>query len=145
MSAGNGSILISGGTVDITASGDGIDANGTLEITGGQIRVCGPTRGDTSTLDFDRTGTISGGTFIGTGAVGMAHSFSPSEQAVITLRTGNQPAGTQILITDDTGKELLRYTPALDFAIVFYSTPELEKNGSYTVTIGNTPITVQAQ
>jgi len=146
MSAGNGSITISGGTLHITSSGDGFDANGTLEITGGHITVCGPTRGDTATLDFDRTGTISGGTFVGTGAAGgMAQTFSQSEQAVITLRTGNQPVGTELVITDSSGKELLRYTPALDFGILIYSSPALEKGASYTVTIGNTPTTTEAK
>ena len=77
-SSPNGTILISGGTIAITAYGDGIDANGTLEITGGYITVCGPTQGDTATLDYDVSGTISGGTFIGTGASGMAQTFSLS-------------------------------------------------------------------
>ncbi len=62
-----------------TQNGDGIDANGTLEISGGYIVVTGPTQGDTSTLDYDKTGVITGGTFIGTGASGMAQSFSDSE------------------------------------------------------------------
>lgn len=66
------SIVISGGSVDVTAFGDGIDANGTLEITGGTVTVSGPAYGDTSVLDYDISGTITGGTFIGTGASSMA-------------------------------------------------------------------------
>ena len=46
----NGSILISDGNLYINASGDGIDANGTLTISGGYTVVVGPTRGDTATL-----------------------------------------------------------------------------------------------
>lgn len=64
----DGTIIISGGILNINASGDGIDANGTIEVTGGYTVVCGPTQGDTATLDYDAAASISGGTFIGTGA-----------------------------------------------------------------------------
>lgn len=38
-------IHISGGKLYINASGDGIDSNGTLEISGGHTTLCGPTQG----------------------------------------------------------------------------------------------------
>ena len=59
-------ILITGGTLSVTAGGDGIDANGSFRMDGGQVTVCGPTKGDTATLDYDTTAEINGGTFIGT-------------------------------------------------------------------------------
>ena len=43
--ATNGSITISGGTIDINASGDGIDANGNLTVTGGTTYVSGSENG----------------------------------------------------------------------------------------------------
>ena len=136
MGAGNGSILISGGILAVTASGDGIDANGTLEITGGHTTVCGPTRGDTATLDYDKTATISGGTFIGTGGAGMAQTFSDASQGLISLSVGNQTAGTQIKVTDGQDKVLIDYAPALDFAVVILSCPDFAKGQTYTVQIG---------
>ena len=136
MSSGNGSILISGGTLNITASGDGIDANGTLEITGGHTTVCGPTQGDTATLDFDKTGTISGGTFIGTGAAGMAQTLTGSGQGVIAVRAGNIAANTQITLADSSGKVLLTHTPALGCNVVILSGPEIQKGETYTLTVG---------
>ena len=84
-SSSNGTIVISGGSISVKASGDGIDANGTLEITGGKTIVCGPTQGDTATLDYDVSGVITGGTFIGTGGAGMAQTFSDSDQGVISV------------------------------------------------------------
>lgn len=133
----NGSITISGGTLAITAYGDGIDANGSLEITGGHIVVTGPTRGDTSTLDYDTTGVITGGTFIGTGASGMAQTFSSSEQGVIAVSTGEQSAGTQIMLTDSAGNTLISYTPALSFAVVILSSPDLVQGETYVLTVGS--------
>ena len=133
----NGSIKISGGTLYIHASGDGIDANGTVEITGGHTTVVGPTRGDTATLDYDVSATISGGTFIGTGASGMAQTFSDSKQGVVAVSVGNQAAGTQIILKDKNGNTVLEHTPELSFAVVILSSPDLVKGEAYTITVGS--------
>ena len=121
----------------IQASGDGIDANGTLEITGGHTTVCGPTRGDTATLDYDVSAAISGGTFIGTGASGMAQTFSQNGQGLLSLSVGNAAAGTTITLTDKDGNTVLTHTPQLSFAVVILSSPDMVSGETYTVTVGN--------
>lgn len=136
MSSGNGSIVISGGNLYVKASGDGIDANGTLTISGGYTVVTGPTKGDTATLDYDRSATITGGTFIGTGASGMAQTFSQSEQGVVAVTVGNQNAGTSITLKDKNGKTIITHTPELSFAVVILSSPELVSGETYTITVG---------
>ena len=136
-SAGEGSILISGGRLYVNASGDGIDANGTREIRGGHTTVCGPTVGDTATLDYDLSATISGGTFIGTGGAGMAQTFSESSQGVIALSVGERAAKTRVQILTKDGKELISVSPELSFAVVILSCPEREKGESYTVRVGD--------
>lgn len=143
-STSNGSIVIAGGTLYIKASGDGIDANGTLEITGGHIIICGPTQGDTATLDYDVSGVITGGTFIGTGAAGMAQSFSDSEQGVIAIKVGKQSAGVQIVLKDMSGNTILSHTPELPFEVVILSSPELVKGETYSITVGSSTGEVQA-
>jgi len=130
-------IRISGGNLLINASGDGIDANGTLEISGGHITVSGPTQGDTAVLDYDISGTITGGTFIGTGSTMMAQSLSSTIQGVIAIRTGEQVAGTQITITDSKGNPLVSYTPNFNFAILIVSSPEIVSGETYKVSIGS--------
>lgn len=137
MSSENGSIVISGGNLYINSSGDGLDANGTLEITGGYTVVVGPTQGDTATLDYDKSGIITGGTFIGTGASGMAQSFSDSEQGVVAIRVGNQSAGTKIVLKDKSGQTIIEHTPELSFAVVILSSPEITKGETYSVTVGS--------
>ncbi|MBQ3547137.1 MAG: carbohydrate-binding domain-containing protein [Clostridia bacterium] len=133
----NGSIKISGGTLYINSSGDGLDANGTLEISGGYTVVVGPTQGDTATLDYDKSGIITGGTFIGTGAQGMAQSFSDSEQGVIAISVGNQSAGTKIVLKNKSGKTIIEHSPELNFAVVILSSPDIKKGETYTVTVGS--------
>lgn len=132
-----GSITISGGTLSVTASGDGLDANGTLAISGGYVSVCGPNQGDTATLDYDISGVITGGTFIGTGASGMAQTFSDSEQGVIAIHAGNQSEGTEITLTDSSGKTIITHTPELPFSVVIISTPDMSKGAAYTITVGS--------
>lgn len=140
-----GSILISGGTIHLNAGGDCIDANGTLEITGGTVTVCSAMSGDTSVLDFDRSATITGGVFVGSGSAMMAHSFSASEQGVITLRLGStQTAGTEIRIEDAEGRLVFSYAPEQDYYYLVISTPELVKGGTYSVSAGTFGRTLQA-
>lgn len=137
MSSSNGSITISGGTLHIQASGDGIDANGSLTISGGYTVVVGPTQGDTATLDYDTTAVITGGTFIGTGASGMAQTFSDQEQGVVSVNVGNQAAGTTVTLADQSGNTLITYTPELSFAVVILSSPDLVSGETYTMTVGS--------
>lgn len=140
-----GSIVISGGTISINASGDGIDANGTLEITGGYTTVAGPTQGDTSTLDYDVSGTISGGTFIGTGAASMAQTFTDGGQGIISVKVSRQSAGTEITLTDDAGTVILTHAPALEYEIVILSDPAVKSGESYTLRVGDTVQSVTAK
>ena len=136
MSSGNGSIIISGGTLYIQASGDGIDANGTLEITGGYTVVCGPSQGDTATLDYDVSGVITGGTFIGTGGAGMAQTFSSSTQGVVAIRASNQTADSEVSLKDKNGDAILSCTPKLPFAVVILSSPDIVSGETYTISVG---------
>lgn len=145
MSSSGGSISISGGSLYINAAGDGLDANGSLEISGGTVIVSGPTTGDTAVLDYDSTGVINGGTFIGTGAVQMAQTFSSSKQGVVALSTGNRTAGTVISLADSAGNVLISHEPDQSFAVVILSSPDIVKGGTYTLTLGTESMEVTAQ
>ncbi|MBE5865242.1 MAG: carbohydrate-binding domain-containing protein [Lachnospiraceae bacterium] len=135
-SSGSGSISITGGEIYVKASGDGIDANGSLTISGGNITVCGPNHGDTATLDYDTTGVITGGTFVGSGARGMAQTFSDSTQGVVTAHVGSVAAGTEVTLADKNGKVLINYTPELDCSVMIFSSPELVKGEMYSLSVG---------
>lgn len=125
-----GSIAISGGTLTIQASGDGLDANGTIEITGGTTVVAGPTSGDTAVLDYDTSAAIAGGTFLGTGAAGMAQTFRSAEQGVVAERVSGE-AGEEIVLADASGTALLTLSPALDFQFIVLSSPDLVSGETY--------------
>lgn len=134
----NGSIVVSGGSLYINSSGDGMDANGSLTVSGGYTVIVGPTQGDTATLDYDTSAVITGGTFIGTGASGMAQSFSESQQGVIAVSVGSQSADTTITLEDKNGNTIISYAPELSFQVVILSSPDIVSGETYTVTVGST-------
>lgn len=140
----DGSIQISGGTIQIQASGDGIDANGSIEISGGAITIYNPVQGDTSVLDYDTTATITGGTFIGTGATNMAQTFSQSDQGVIFVNVSSQIAGTTVTLYDGSGNELLTCTPTNDFQLVILSSSDIVSGQTYTLQVGTWSNTIVA-
>ena len=140
----DGVISISGGNIHVQAGGDGLDANGSIEISGGTTIIEGPTQGDTSVIDFNTTGTITGGTFIGTGGAGMAESLTSAEnQGVISVTTGNQSAGTTVRLTDSDGNVIAEQTPELDYAVVYISTPDLQTGETYTLEAGTYSETIE--
>ena len=120
----------------ITAGGDGVDSNGSIEITGGYTVVEGPSQGDTSVLDYNSTATVIAGTFIGTGGAGMAQTFSSASQGLIAVSVGNQSAGSKVTLADESGNVVAEVTPALDYAVVYISTEDMAQGGTYTLTAG---------
>ncbi len=131
----NGSIEISGGKLHVIAGGDGLDSNGSLEISGGYTEVVGPSSGDTSVIDFNGSGVITGGTFIGTGGAGMAESFTSAEQGLIAVSVGNQSGA--VSLKDAEGNVIAEAEPELDYAVVYISTEDMAKGETYTLTAGS--------
>ena len=142
----DGLIEVSGGKLKIYSSGDGLDANGSITISDGELYVTNPTSGDTSVLDSDNGAVITGGSFIGAGAsTMMAQSFAQdSTQGVLAGTVGSQKAGTLVTVTDSSGNTLISYEAEYDFVLVILSTPEMQKGETYTLTVGDLTHTTQA-
>ena len=143
--ATNGSITISGGTIDINASGDGIDANGNLTVTGGTTYVSGSENGGNSALDYSGEAKITGGTFVAVGMSEMSQNFGDeSTQGVIMINKDNtQKKGAKISLKDSNGEELVSYTSKKSFNSVLVSCKGIEKGSSYTMSIGDEDSAVQ--
>lgn len=75
-------IKIAGGTLTVSADGDGLDSNGGLLVTGGTTIVYGPTSDGDSALDYDGSAIVTGGTLAAIGSAGMTgklrRSFHPA-------------------------------------------------------------------
>ena len=132
------SITISGGSLRINAGGDGIDSNGALTVSGGTILISGPTNGGNGAIDYNGSGVISGGTLVAAGASGMAENFdsNSTQPSMLVNFSGTLAAGTEITVTDSSGKLLVSFTPEKSYQCAVISTPEVEVGETYTVTAG---------
>lgn len=126
-------IRIAGGKLTIDAGGDGIDSNGSLTVSGGETYVSSPTDSGNGALDFDGTGTITGGIVVAAGASGMAQNFGEnSTQGSILVSFGSFGTGA-VTVTNAAGETLASFTPAKQYNCVVVSAPTLKKGETYTV------------
>lgn len=88
-SSSNHTLTIQGGNIFVDATGDGLDANGSIYISGGNIEVAGPTNGGNGALDYDRECIITGGTIIAYGSSGMNQNPSSTSTQYIVSINGN--------------------------------------------------------
>lgn len=135
---GVSSLLISGGTIYVNAEGDGIDSNGTITVTGGEIYISGPESSANGAIDYESSAQITGGTLVAVGNSGMAMNFGDSStQGSAMISTSNCKAGTEISLEDGEGNVLVSYTAESGFNSVVVSCPGMVQGGTYTVHVGN--------
>ena len=139
-------VRIAGGVTSIDAKGDGVDTNGTLHVSGGELYVSGPENDGNSALDYDGSASISGGIVAAAGYSGMAQNFgSNSTQGSIMVifdTALTEASEMEITLTDESGKTLLTYTPAKSYNCVVLSCPELAVGNTYTVSAGEQSVEV---
>lgn len=140
-------IAINGGEITIDASGDGLDSNGNLYITGSVTYVSGPSDSGNGALDYGEgcTGEISGGVLLAVGASGMAENMSSSSTQCTFMQDLDETAsgGDTITITDASGNVLASYTPVRSYQNIIFSCPELQVGETYTVTAGSQSVAVE--
>ena len=131
-------LYVHGGTVVVDAAGDGIDANGAIEMTGGVVIVNGPTEETNGALDYDTTFTMSGGFLVAAGSAGMAQTAgaSSTQNALLLNFDGAAQAGTLVHIRDAAGNALLTFAPTKTYQSVAFSSPALISGETYTVYTG---------
>ena len=136
-------IEISGGHTEIDAEGDGIDANGILTVSGGETYVSGPTGDGNGALDYETDAVITGGILVAAGSSGMAVNFGDnSTQGSILVNLDCQEAGTDIVLTDASGTELINWQPSKQDTSVVISCPGIAQGESYTLKAGTSKTTV---
>lgn len=135
---GNYYLYIKGGYIVVNANGDGLDCNGTIEMSGGTVIVNGPTANDNGALDYDRSFTITGGTLVAAGSSRMAQapSSSSSQNAVLVNFSSTLQAKTLFHIQTSSEEELVTMTPGKYYQSVLYSSPNLKKGTSYNIYTG---------
>jgi hypothetical protein len=139
-------LYVNGGTLEVWASGDGLDSNGDATITGGEITVHGPTTDSNGALDVHGTFDVSGGTLLATGSAQMmvAPAADSAQGWIATALDTTAAAGSEVVVTDADGAAVATYTPQKDFASVVLSSADISRGETYTVTVDGTATTVTA-
>jgi hypothetical protein len=105
-----GKIVINDGYIFVEAEGDGLDANGTIEVNGGTTIVQGPSSGGNSCIDTDNGTTYTGGTLIGistSSAMWTTDVIGHITGSYIYKTTlGNVSSNGIIAVTDSSGNVL---------------------------------------
>uniref|UniRef100_UPI0040287D20 carbohydrate-binding domain-containing protein n=1 Tax=Coprococcus sp. TaxID=2049024 RepID=UPI0040287D20 len=132
-------ILITGGTININANGDGIDSNGCIGITGGSVYVLGPSDNGNGAMDYGICAAITGGEIVAVGGSGMAQGFGDESTQCSALVNFDEwiDAGETITLTNSDGKEVLSYKADKKFNSVVISTSDMKQGGIYTLTVGD--------
>ena len=152
---------ISGGNLVVdTTAGDGIDSNGTIDISGGNISVWTYSATSEQPLDADGTITLTGGTVLaagGSSGMGMSLSASQSYAAFSSNTSGMTgfgggqggfkggqgqsltadqamiPMDGEFSITDSSGNELYSGKALCNAGYVFFSSADLKDGESYNL------------
>ncbi len=149
-SSAYGMLYIRGGRCYVEANGDGVDSNGSIEMSGGIVLENGPTSGGNGVFDIGDSSScyfkITGGTLIGAGTSDMAVTPTVSGQGyALTSGSGGMggrpgqsggtssgSAGTPVRITTSNGT--FTFVPKTSWSWMFVTMPEMTAGSSYTIT-----------
>ncbi len=133
-------IVISGGDIYVNAEGDGIDSNGSMLISGGTVRVDGPTNAMNAALDADGNILVNGGYLFACGPIGMVQTpaNNSAQNTVSFAYSGNIAAGTVLSLAGADGNAIFSHEVKKSCRSVIVSCPELVKNGSFSILGGDT-------
>lgn len=136
-SSATGVININGGKIVVDAAGDGIDANGSVYMSGGTVIVHGPTNGGNGALDYDNEFIVTGGTLIAAGSIGMVQApGTDSTQNSVNISLASQEAGKLIRIEDESGNEVLTFAPEKQYSSLVVCSEALKTGSTYKVYLG---------
>ena len=133
-----GMVYIKGGRTYVEAEGDGLDSNGSIEMSGGIVLVNGPTRGGNGVFDIgDSNGCyfkVTGGTLIGAGTSDMAVTPTVTNQSYFLQSSGNGSAGTPMKINNAD----ITFIPKTTWKWFFVTTPDMTSGKSYSISTAST-------
>lgn len=129
---------MNGGYLVVETTGDGLDVNGSVEMSGGVVIVNGPTERMNGALDYDGWFHISGGLVVAAGSAGMAQApdQDSSQHSLLVNFETTYPAGTLIHIQSEDGTNLLTFAPTKAYQSIALSSPDLQEGTTYQIFVG---------
>lgn len=145
----DGSLLkITGGYVVVsTTGGDGMDSNGSIQITGGTVIVHGPQSSPELGMDYNGTGTVSGGFVVisGPGQQMLQGFNTASTQRSFILKTSSTiTANTVFHVMDASGNKLFTFKPVRGYQTMVFSSPNITNGTQYKIYTGGSDTGTEA-
>lgn len=126
-------IKISDGFLYVRSSGDGIDSNGNIEVTGG-VTIVSQTGGGNSPIDCGDRGyafTVDGGTVFAMGSKDMFNESIPSSTSLPMVYSLNLSSGTSLAVDD-----IIAVTNPQTFGAAIFVSDKLKSGNSYKFITG---------
>ena len=127
-------VRISGGTVDLFASHDGIDANGNVFIEGGTVKISGPSQMMEGAIDFDGSLFVTGGELITAGSV-LSASQNSTQPVLFVSYARQQSSGSVIAVKNSAGNTVLEYTSKTAYSYSGFTSPYFRTGETYSLFI----------
>ena len=133
-------LYINGGTWFVNSDGDGLDAGGdsnrggSIYMNGGTMIVLGAANSGNGAIDYDTTGTFSGGTILAVGMNGMAQTLGGEG----TTFSANVTNGTTISVKDASGKELVSTTAQKSANHIYFASDAVNSGDTITIYLNGT-------
>ncbi|UBM57408.1 carbohydrate-binding domain-containing protein [Marinilongibacter aquaticus] len=136
----NAFMYIKGGYIVVNSGGDGLDANGSIEMSDGTVLVHGPSRSGNGALDYDNSFKMTGGFLVAVGSAGMAQQpdESSTQYSVLANLSRSQEAGTFFNIKTSGGEDVITFQSLKNFQSIVVSSPTFTNGGSYKLYLGGT-------
>ncbi len=136
-------LYLNGGNVYVNVtSGDGLDSNGSIVMSGGTVVVHGPQSQPEVGTDYNGTFNISGGFLIlsgpNSGNMIEATSSSSSQYSVKATTSSMLAVSTLFHIQDASGNDLVTFKPIRNLYYIVFSSPDLKNGSTYSIYTGGT-------
>ncbi len=145
-------IHISGGNITILNSSgrdsDGLDSNGDIIITGGNILISLTGSGGNNAIDYGSESggvcEISGGSVIACASSSMAEGFSQTsaQGSILYMFDEEVQSGTPVTVSDSDGNIILSWEVPCSYSAVTVSHPSMTSGNDYTITVGESSETI---
>ena len=126
-------MYIYGGDIYVNAEADGLDANGNINIYGGNLEIWGAKRNsDGDFADLDGTMTIKGGTFFGGGNAQMVQPtrWTNSQKYIYE---SNQVAQNYVVKVMSGSTTIKSYTCPKNVGYIYYTSPSVDSNYKFSI------------
>lgn len=133
--------LYGGNIVVSSTTGDGLDSNGNIVMTGGTVVVHGPQSSPEVGMDYNGTCNVSGGLLVISGTnsnMTQAPSTTSAQYSVKATTTSSVAAGTLFHIQDASGNDLVTFKPTRSYYSVVFSSASLKSGSTYSIYTGGT-------